>query len=59
MAAMPKPETGWVVYMRDQNGAYVRLTKPLKTKQEAEARRTELMAQGQYKKLALGVGFVR
>lgn len=48
----------WVVY-EQHNGEFVFLSKPLKTKSQAERKREELAAQPQNSRKSLGVGFVR
>jgi hypothetical protein len=47
----------WVVY-EQHNGEFVHLSKPLKTKQQAERKREELAAQPEHSRKSLGVGFV-
>jgi hypothetical protein len=53
---MPKSKSGWVVYER-QNGEFVHLSKPFKTKEEAEREREKF--DKKYPRAAIGVGFVR
>jgi hypothetical protein len=55
--AMLKPSR--VVCFRDKEGAFVRLAMPFKTRAEPEKERDEILARPEYRKLALGVGFVR
>ena len=54
--AATKFKSGWVVCER-QNGAFVQLSKPFKTKGQAEKERKKLHEK--YPKAAIGVGFVR
>jgi hypothetical protein len=53
---MKKPAGRWVVYER-QDGQFVFLSKPHKTKQKAEQERTKFHTK--YPRAAIGVGFVR
>jgi hypothetical protein len=53
---MKKPVGRWVVYER-QDGAFVYLSKPLKTKERAEKERAKF--DKKYPRAAIGVGFVR
>ncbi len=53
---MTKSKSGWVVYER-QGGNFVHLSKPFKTKQQAEKEREKF--DKKYPKAAIGVGFVR
>jgi hypothetical protein len=53
---MPKTTSGWVVYER-QNGEFIRLSKPFKTKEQAEKERAKFAKR--YPRAAIGVGFVR
>jgi hypothetical protein len=50
---------GWVVYLRDAGGQFVLLTKPVKKREQAEKQREKMRTQGYYRRLALGVGFIR
>ncbi len=47
----------WVVY-EQHNGQFVPLSKPLKTKSEAERKREELAAQPEHARKSLGIGVV-
>jgi hypothetical protein len=53
---MSKIASGWVVYER-QNGEFIRLSKPFKTKELAEKERAKF--EKRYPRAAIGVGFVR
>jgi hypothetical protein len=55
---MTRTSGGWVVYAR-QDGRFVFLSKRLETKQEAERERVKLNARPDYRRMAIGVGFVR
>jgi len=48
----------WVVY-EQHNGEFVYLSKPLKTKGQAERKREELAVQPEHARKSLGVGFVK
>jgi hypothetical protein len=56
ISAMGKTVGRWVVYER-QGGEFVYLSKPLKTKAQAESERLKLAAK--YPRAAIGVGFIR
>jgi hypothetical protein len=53
---MPKIRSGWVVYER-QNGEFVHLSKPFKTRPQAEKERAKF--DKKYPRAGIGVGFVR
>jgi hypothetical protein len=53
---MAKTVGRWVVYER-QDGEFVYLSKPLKTKAQAESERLKLATK--YPRAAIGVGFIR
>lgn len=53
---MAKTVGRWVVYER-QDGGFVYLSKPLKTRAQAEHEREKLNAK--YPRAAIGVGFIR
>jgi hypothetical protein len=53
---MKKPVGRWIVYER-QDGAFVYLSKPLRTKLQAEKERAKLHEK--YPRAAIGVGFLR
>ena len=53
---MAKTVGRWVVYER-QDGEFVYLSKPLKTKAQAESARLKLAAK--YPRAAIGIGFIR
>jgi hypothetical protein len=55
-AGMKKAKGRWVVYER-QEGEFVFLSKPLKTRKQAEQERLKFHAK--YPRAAIGVGFVR
>jgi len=48
----------WVVYKR-QEAAFIYLSKPFRTKEQAEKERAKLKVRPEYRKSAIGVGFVR
>jgi hypothetical protein len=48
----------WVVYERRET-EFIHLSKPFRTKEQAEKERLRLKARPEHKKSAIGVGFVR
>jgi hypothetical protein len=50
--------TGWVIYER-RDGEFIFLSKPLKTRKQAEEKRTKLKTIPEHKRAAIGIGFVR
>jgi hypothetical protein len=50
--------SGWVIYER-RDGEFIFLSKPFKTRKQAEQERTRLNARPERKRAAIGVGFVR
>jgi hypothetical protein len=55
---MTKTVGRWLVYER-KNGEFVFLSKPLKTKEEADKERLKLKARPGENRSAIGVGFIR
>jgi hypothetical protein len=56
---MSKARSGWVVYMRDERGNFVYLTKAFEKKEQADEERMRLYQRDGYRRGMLGVGFVR
>jgi hypothetical protein len=54
---MARVSKGWVVYEYD-DGQFVHLSKPFKTKEQAEKKRSELTARLGNRQSPIGVGFV-
>ena len=58
-SSMTAKQSGWVVYER-QEDQFVFLSKPLKTKQQAEKERLRLTQRPGYRRRsAIGIGFVK
>lgn len=54
---MPKKTGRWYVYERREE-EFILLSKPFKTKAEAEKQRIKLKARPEYRKVPIGVGFL-
>ncbi|HKT48516.1 MAG TPA: hypothetical protein VJP87_13405 [Candidatus Acidoferrales bacterium] len=56
---MKKSTEGWVVYRRLDTGEFVHLSEVFSTRAQAEKEREKLKATPSWKRIAIGVGFVR